>query len=370
MNRGLFRLRENGNCEHRGASSRIETCVAEALERLAFRSIRTFPLTPFLLSLRAMALSRPRINSLPLALTLAAGLTACGQAPPERVLANDTENSRLAEIDLDSGSVSPFAPHGIPGNVVGLAYQEASGLLYGISNGSNPALNGIYIFDTEDGSAQLAPITSQNAHPINVVSALVADPDSNTLYALQTGSPTRSALWEIDLDTNTFTQLANDLDPFMTALAYAPDGRLLAGSANFFTDLGTLYEVDTATATASALFTSAELRMTGLAVDPISGEVLGVFNGFGSASSVFEIDLQTGATTPVIGGLAGSYGALTTVPGPLEGDVNGDGALNLLDVRSMLVHWGPCGPDPCPADLNDDGMVDTTDLRILVSLLV
>ncbi len=52
-----------------------------------------------------------------------------------------------------------------------------------------------------------------------------------------------------------------------------------------------------------------------------------------------------------------------------EGDLTGDGLVDVLDLIALLSNWGPC-PDPpadCPADLHKDGVVDVVDLLIVLS---
>jgi hypothetical protein len=46
-------------------------------------------------------------------------------------------------------------------------------------------------------------------------------------------------------------------------------------------------------------------------------------------------------------------------PGACEGDVNGDGYVNAIDLYAVIFAWGTDDPD---ADLNDDGWVDVFDL--------
>ncbi len=46
-------------------------------------------------------------------------------------------------------------------------------------------------------------------------------------------------------------------------------------------------------------------------------------------------------------------------------DVNGDGAVDVLDLLAVLGAWGPC-PD-CPEDINDDGTVDVLDLLAVLA---
>jgi len=56
-------------------------------------------------------------------------------------------------------------------------------------------------------------------------------------------------------------------------------------------------------------------------------------------------------------------------PSEIMADVNGDGAVNFLDLLAILLAFGPCPPAPaaCPADLNGDGVVDFTDVVFWLS---
>jgi hypothetical protein len=55
-------------------------------------------------------------------------------------------------------------------------------------------------------------------------------------------------------------------------------------------------------------------------------------------------------------------------PEAVPGDVDGDGAVNVVDMVALVLAWGPCAPPPaaCPADVNSDGTVDVVDLVALV----
>jgi hypothetical protein len=63
-------------------------------------------------------------------------------------------------------------------------------------------------------------------------------------------------------------------------------------------------------------------------------------------------------------GTAGEAIALLTIT-TLQGDVNGDGAVNIADLLALLAAWGPCAG--CPADVNGDGTVNIVDLLTLLA---
>ncbi|MHC5115261.1 MAG: hypothetical protein ACYTGP_12630 [Planctomycetota bacterium] len=55
--------------------------------------------------------------------------------------------------------------------------------------------------------------------------------------------------------------------------------------------------------------------------------------------------------------------------GPIVGDLNGDGVVDILDLLDLLAQWGDCPdpPDPCPGDLDLSGDVGINDLLILLA---
>jgi hypothetical protein len=57
---------------------------------------------------------------------------------------------------------------------------------------------------------------------------------------------------------------------------------------------------------------------------------------------------------------------LETEP-PVEGDINGDGVVNIQDLLALIDQWGVCDdPDNCTADLTGDGLVNIQDLLSLL----
>lgn len=60
-------------------------------------------------------------------------------------------------------------------------------------------------------------------------------------------------------------------------------------------------------------------------------------------------------------GMTGSV----TVTAPCPADLNGDNAVDVLDLLDVLAAWG--GPGGVPADLNGDGSIDVLDLLQLLA---
>lgn len=68
--------------------------------------------------------------------------------------------------------------------------------------------------------------------------------------------------------------------------------------------------------------------------------------------------------------IAGNYGdgggnSISETCGSCEGDVNGDGMVDVTDLLDVVGSWGPC-TDVCPADIDGNGIVDVSDLLTVV----
>ncbi|MCI0631800.1 MAG: hypothetical protein L0Y44_14230 [Phycisphaerales bacterium] len=53
----------------------------------------------------------------------------------------------------------------------------------------------------------------------------------------------------------------------------------------------------------------------------------------------------------------------------IQGDIDGDGDVDVNDLLAVISAWGGCDPPPaqCPADVNDDGFVNIGDLLFVIS---
>ena len=74
----------------------------------------------------------------------------------------------------------------------------------------------------------------------------------------------------------------------------------------------------------------------------------------------FALSLTLAPEAPA--GSAGSEGAC-------EGDVDGDGQVNILDLIEVLINFGlecPAPPEPCDADVNGDGVVEVGDIIVVL----
>ena len=54
----------------------------------------------------------------------------------------------------------------------------------------------------------------------------------------------------------------------------------------------------------------------------------------------------------------------TSLPLNCTADVNGDSAVDVVDLLAVIDSWGSC--DMCSADINDDGVVDVSDLLLII----
>ncbi|MCI0676314.1 MAG: dockerin type I domain-containing protein [Phycisphaerales bacterium] len=114
--------------------------------------------------------------------------------------------------------------------------------------------------------------------------------------------------------------------------------------------------------------------LTGYAV--VKDSEIAPFSGGHQWALYSSIGADPAATGEFIGG--GTYRIPTAFGGytlgmwvapfsaALPGDLNGDGAVNVLDLLALIGAWGAC-PSGCAADLNADNTVNVLDLLLLIS---
>jgi hypothetical protein len=78
-----------------------------------------------------------------------------------------------------------------------------------------------------------------------------------------------------------------------------------------------------------------------------------------------ESDFDPGCGIPVVVDMGAYEYQGDAFPVKL-GDIDGDGAVGILDFLVMLAEWGPCDPGCCLADLDLDGAVGITDFLVLI----
>lgn len=90
------------------------------------------------------------------------------------------------------------------------------------------------------------------------------------------------------------------------------------------------------------------------------------FNSKELAKGTHEIRARTIISTQLESSLSSAVrlgAGEAPAPGASQGDINGDGKVNLIDFSIMLSHWGT---DEASADFNNDGTVSLADFSILL----
>lgn len=120
---------------------------------------------------------------------------------------------------------------------------------------------------------------------------------------------------------------------------------LLAGDAS--ENRGSNYSMDWYTIdSGGGVSTSANFRLTGSIGQPDAAKSSGTVSG---------------STFTLAGGFLGSTAASSP---PCDGDVNGDGSVNLADLNLVLANFGATTPN---GDANGDGVVNLADLNLVLA---
>jgi hypothetical protein len=78
--------------------------------------------------------------------------------------------------------------------------------------------------------------------------------------------------------------------------------------------------------------------------------------------AAYPIYLDTSAGDPDV------FTRRVVFPSAVQGDTNGDGVVNVVDLVTVVTLWGECPaePEPCPADVDGNGAVDVGDMVIVI----
>jgi hypothetical protein len=101
----------------------------------------------------------------------------------------------------------------------------------------------------------------------------------------------------------------------------------------------------------------------------------GVTNPFGVTTNSFtDIGLAQGTTYTYTIKALDAAGNISAASAPFSvttkskaGDINGDNAVNILDLSILASHFGQSGQTLSTGDLNGDGSVNIFDLSVLAS---
>ena len=107
--------------------------------------------------------------------------------------------------------------------------------------------------------------------------------------------------------------------------------------------------------------------MLGSLIDPAQGVWYVQWSGANAINNSRQIvaSARQGATGPI--------GAVRLTPIPVNGDVSGDGVVNVTDLLAVIGAWGACPAPPaaCPADIapqpSGDGQVNVNDLLMVIN---
>jgi len=214
---------------------------------------------------------------------------------------SDIFETKLLYADCDTAATRNIGS--TPSYMAGLAFDESTGILYGISSASGGAL---YTIDPATGAGQYVGHTS-----IPYAHGLAIDPATGVLYA----TSWISDLYSINPGTGSATMIGPLGYANITALDFDPTTGVLYGAYSYANSDGFLLTIDTATGLATLVDTTH--RFAGIAFDHF-GQLYGVDNRSMATidSALYAIDKHTAEAT-YIGELTGRGNVLGLDLSPL-----------------------------------------------------
>ncbi len=307
-------------------------------------------------------------------LIAAGSFSMAGGAPANRIARWDGESWQPLGAGLSFVEVRALAVFqgdlyaaGVVGQPTGrLARWNGSSwqIVDGVHNGAIQAL-AVY----NDGLIVAGLFNTQDPPPFTSVADSIARWDGSSWQALGTGMLFQRidalAVFDGDLiaggaftnaggvpanhvarwDGTSWHSLGSGVDGVVLSLtAYSGSGELIAGGE--FT-------------TASSTAVNHTARWDGTSWQPMNQGL----NATVRALTTFASDVVAGGNDSQLHAIWARWGPLCP-----QGDVNGDGVVNVDDLIAVILAWGPCPqpPTPCPADVDGSGAVDVDDLIAVI----
>jgi hypothetical protein len=290
----------------------------------------------------------------------AATLTSHAQT---RLLASDSVNDRLLEINPHTAVATPIGPFNHP--FVGkIAWDSTHHVLYGVTSDSTFSV--LLTVNPETGGTNIVGPLS-----VYFMQGLAYDPHTDTLYGVASGSVSRG-LYRIDRASGAATRLVainGFTGPATIALDPVSDVMYLAEIIG--QQLRTLNLVTGGT-TIIGSFGAPGMPFPqvgiGFAFDPEWGLLATDNTGLpGNDEPLYTVDTDTGHATLI--GFTGTTGiaGLAFLP-DCPADLDGDWSVGIQDVAILLAHFGNAsGADPRDGDLDRDEDVDLQDLAAMLA---
>ena len=268
-----------------------------------------------------------------------------GQAPIGFYVVDDT--GVLYTLTPETGVLKTIGDTGTVLNDIALSGE---GQLFGVTS--------THLYEVNPSTAEIELIGPLG---ISLASGLEFSADGS-LFLSDAPTPQTGNLYTVDTATGAANQIGEIGFASNGDLAFDDIGRLFMTATNFTTQFD-LIEVDPNTGAGSLIGPHGYGSLPAMDFD---GESL---VGVNSQGDVIELDRDTGAgslisnTMPKI-----SAAGITYFGGILFGDVNCDGAVDLLDV-APFIDTLTTDPFNAKADINQDGVVDLLDVQPFVDLL-
>ena len=275
------------------------------------------------------------------------------------LIGSESTGDLLLTINPDTAVPAPIGF--LPDFFDGLAYDPVNDVLYGV-NSVGGANDQIFILDRQ--TAEATPLGDPGALGIEFPGPLAFDPTRGILYIIDNLT---DDLYSVDTTTGIGTLLTTITGLFgenFGGLAFDPRSDTLFGLSN------AVVKIDPATGGTVPIVTDLQSigAVGGLSFDTDRNALFAT--SWEQDATLHRIDPGTGEITLVglTGGPAARVQGLAFVAdqpaNPCPADLDGDGAIGIVDLLALLGAWGtsPGGPP----DLDGDGTVGITDFLAML----